>query len=80
MVYGECIHFKNNIGAFAFFRSFYDEVIIFLLLQFDNGYMKNYIEGLDKIILNNNTHYDLNPTYNGHSLVKLSEERLDFIS
>ena len=79
-VYGECIHFKNNIGAFAFFRSFFDEEIIFLLLKFDNGQKQNYMEDLDEIILNNSTHYDLNPRYNSNSLVKLSEEKLALIS
>ena len=82
LVYAECIHLKENVGAFAFFPSYYSENIIFLLwkLSDDKMRMENYIEDIDQIILNQNTKYDILPRFNSHSLIKLSEKRISFIS
>lgn len=81
-LYAECIHLKENVGAFIFFPSFYSEDIIFLLwkLSDDKNKMENYIEDIEQIILNKNTNYNLLPKFNSHNLIKLSENRIAFVS
>lgn len=83
LLYAECIHLKKNVGAFAFFPSYHSNNIIFLLwkLSDDKSQMENYIEDIDQIILNQNTQYNIIiPRFNRHSLIKLSEKRIAFIS
>ena len=82
----KAIYLNNNIGIFVYFNGNNENKPILEINQFEVGSnrytIKPYLNNIqkNKIIINNNTYYNIYNNYNKNDIVKINDKRFSLIS